>query len=204
MHLLGIVEPFIGHSSSRRTIARLPTELLDAIVFHIDSKRDLLSLALACRRMHSVILPRHYEYRVIQCKVSSINVWNHLIVHHSLARNVRRLVILDERSAEQEVVPSDISMSDTDLESTDDELGLHHKQERFLASALAKMTGLRSLSWFCNHSPISIDRVWPTIMKCISLTDVEISDNLIFCRFKQDEDTSAIRQTNTVRVVSAN
>jgi hypothetical protein len=199
MHLLTIVEPFVGLSPSRRTITRQPTEILDSIVFHVDSKSDLLSLGLTCHRLHSVIFPRHYEYRLIRCKVSSISVWNHLVVHCSLARNVRRLEIIDERSTETEVIPPGILTSDTDLESTDDELDLHAKQERYLVSALTKMPALRSFSWSCNHSPISIDNVWPTLLKCSSLKAVEINDNLIFGPYNNEsEGTHTTRRPHIV------
>ncbi|KAG6829117.1 hypothetical protein H0H87_012611 [Tephrocybe sp. NHM501043] len=180
LHLLNIIEPFVGLAPSRRTITRQPTEVLDAIIFHVETRNDLLSLALSCQRMHDVVCPRHLDYRLVRCKVSAIRVWNHFILNRSLAQNVRRLEILDERSTKPEIVPPDILSSDTDLESTDDELGLHDKQERFLVSALTKMTALISFSWSCNHSPISIDNVWPTLLKCQSLQEVDISDNLIF------------------------
>ncbi|KAJ7503195.1 hypothetical protein B0H11DRAFT_1711786 [Mycena galericulata] len=181
LHLLNIVEPFVGLAPSRRTITRQPTEILDSIAFHVDSKRDLLSLALSCQRMHDIVFPRHFHYRHIRCKVSSLSVWNHLMVHRSLARNVRRLEILDERVASTELlIPSDILNSDTDMDSTDDELGMHEKQERFLVGALGKMTSLASFTWACNHSPISIDNVWPTLLKCHTLQEVDISDNLAF------------------------
>jgi hypothetical protein len=196
MHLLGIVEPFVGLSHERRTLTRQPTELLDSIVFHVDSKRDLLSLALSCKRMHSIVFPRHYDYRLIKAKVSSLRLWNHLIVNKSLARNVRVLEILDERATEPELLPTDILGTDTDLESTDDELGLHTKQERFLSSALTRMSTLRSFTWSCNHSPISIDNVWPSLMKCQSLTQIDINDNLIFnvSNENEAEGTSRKRQ----------
>lgn len=102
------------------------------------------------------------------------------MVHRSLARNVRKLEIIDERSSEPELVPAGIMTTDTDLESTDDELGLHAKQERYLVAALTKMTALASFSWSCNHSPISIDDVWPTLLKSYSLRQVDINDNLAF------------------------
>ncbi|KZP05079.1 hypothetical protein FIBSPDRAFT_1054303 [Athelia psychrophila] len=180
MHLLTIVEPFVGLSPSRRTLTLIPNEILDSIVFYLDSKRDLVALALSCRRMYGVIFPRHHAYRVIRCKVSSISVWNHLIVNRCLARNIRRLEILDERSTVLQLTPPGIMASETDLESTDDELGMHAKQERYLVAALNKMTALRSFAWACNHSPISIDNVWPSLLKCGSLQEVDISDNLIF------------------------
>ncbi|KAJ7645908.1 hypothetical protein DFH06DRAFT_579637 [Mycena polygramma] len=181
LHLLNIVEPFVGLAPSRRTITRQPTEILDSIAYHVDSKKDLLSLALSCQRMSDIVFPRHFQYRHIRCKVSSLSVWNHLIVHRSLARNVRRLEILDERAASTELlIPSDILNTDTDMDSTDDELGMHQKQERFLVGALGKMTSLASFTWACNHSPISIDNVWPTLLRCHSLQEVDISDNLAF------------------------
>jgi hypothetical protein len=200
MHLLTIVEPFVGLAPSRRTLTRQPNEILDSIVFHIDSKRDLLALALSCHRLHSVVCPRHYDYRVIRCKVSSISVWNHLVVHRSLARNVRRLEILDERSTEPGLIPMGILTSDSELESTDDELGMHAKQERFLGSALNKMTALRSFAWSCNHSPISIDNVWPTLLKCQSLQEVEVNDNLVFGAYARNADGCANKAHRSSKV----
>ena len=209
LHLLTIVEPFVSLSPSRRTLTRQPTEILDSIVFYVDSRRDLLSLGLSCRRMYSVIFPRHFDYRTIKCKVRSISVWNHLIVHRSLARNVRNLEILDERSTDTEVLPPGILTSDTDLESSDDELGLHDKQERYLVSALTKMSALQSFSWSCNHSPISIDNVWPTLLKCHSLKEIQINDNLIFSPYSSGRnegsghDIARIRRPIIVRPVIA-
>lgn len=181
LHLLGIIEPFVGSVPSRRTlITRQPTEILDAIVFYVDSKADLLNLALTCQRMHEIVIPRHYDYRLIRAKVSNISVWNHLTVHRSLAKNVRRIEILDERSTAGALVPAAIQVSDTDLESTDDELSMHDKQERYFVNALAKMSSLKCFIWECSHSPISITNVWSTLLSIPSLSQVEINDNLVF------------------------
>jgi hypothetical protein len=165
-----------------------PTEILDSIMSFLDSKRDLLNVALCCKHLHDVVFPRHFEYRFIRCKVSSISVWNHLLVNHSLARNVRRLEIVDERSSASTaimprgmVVPRGITKRDTDLESTDDELSMHKKQERYLGLALQRMSGLKELKWSCNHSPISIEHIWPALlMRCTTLDTLEIADNLVF------------------------
>ena len=200
LHLLSIVEPFVGVAESQRSFTRQPTELLDAIVGHVDSKQDLLSLALSCKRMHGIVFPRHFEYRIIRGKVSSLRLWNHLIVNRSLARNVRILEVLDERATAQEVLPSGILTSDTDLESTDDELELHVKHERFLVSALSRMTTLRSFTWSCNHSPISMEQLWPTLLKRQTLSHIEISDNLLFA--SKDEENSSdeqIKKSSAVR-----
>lgn len=187
IYLLTIIEPFVGLSPSRRTLTRQPTEILDAIVFHVDSKRDLLALALTCHRLHDVIFPRHYDYRILCAKASSISLWNHLIVNRALARNVRTIEIVDERSSKPLVLPADIIKSDTDLESSDDELALHSKQERLLVSALSKTTSLQSFHWSCNHSTISIDKLWYTLMKCRTLSQVTMNDSLVFWPYTPDK-----------------
>ena len=140
------------------------------------------------------MFPRHYEYRVVRCKASALSEWNHLFVHRSLARNVRQLEVLDERAAPGDVVvPSDIRTTDTDLESTDDELGMHHKQERFVLAALSRMTALQTFKWSCNHSLVSFERLWPALIRCQSLREVEVNDNLIFQPI-DDPDTDSTEQ----------
>jgi hypothetical protein len=201
LHLLAIVEPFVGVSESQRSFTRQPTELLDAIVSHVDSRHDLLALALSCKRLHSIVFPRHFDYRVVRAKASTLRLWNHLIVNRSLARNVRVLEVLDERATEQEALPFGIMTTDTDLESTDDELGLHVKQERYLVSALSKMTALRSFTWSCNHSPISMEQIWPMLLKCQTLNHIEINDNLLFST--RSADASEGEQNKRPLVVSA-
>ena len=205
LHLISVIDPFVYHglralappqnqtsASYFVSLVNLPTEILDTIIFHVDSRKDLLSVALGCKRLHDIVFPRHFEYRVIRCKVSSISVWNHLILHRSLARNVRRLEILDERSSATTsgnfnkgrgmAVPKNIVLQrDTDLESTDDELSMHVKQEKYLAAALVRMTGLKEFQWSCNHSPISIAHVWPTVMiRAVNLQVMDIYDNQVF------------------------
>ena len=205
LHLVSVIDPFVYHglralahpqnqtsASYFASLVNLPTEILDAIIFHIDSRKDLLNIALGCKRLHDIVFPRHFEYRVIRCKVSSISVWNHLILHRSLARNVRRLEILDERSSATTIgnfnkgrgmaIPKNILLQrDTDLESTDDELSMHVKQEKYLAAALVRMTSLREFQWSCNHSPISIAHVWPTLMmRAANLRVMDIYDNQVF------------------------
>ncbi|KAG7097954.1 hypothetical protein E1B28_005265 [Marasmius oreades] len=58
--------------------------------------------------------------------------------------------------------------------------GIHLKQEKFLVGALNRMTHLTQFVWNSNHSPISIDRAWPTLLNTPSLRDIEINDNLVF------------------------
>ncbi|KIM35840.1 hypothetical protein M413DRAFT_32197 [Hebeloma cylindrosporum] len=227
LHLIGILDPFVYHGVRALVpnpvsagaphapsfgLVDQPTEIIDAILFHVDSRKDLfiskltiyfgkklivkllmLNIGLGCKRLYDVVFPRHFEYRVIRCKVSSISVWNHLVHHRSLARNVRRLEILDERASSRNgspvCIPRGILQGDTDLESTDDELSMHAKQERFLAAALVRMTGLKEFKWSCNHSPISIAHIWPTLMmRAVNLNSMEICDNLVFAPVKQQDE----------------
>ncbi|KAH8826027.1 hypothetical protein DL96DRAFT_1610650 [Flagelloscypha sp. PMI_526] len=186
LYLLSIIEPFIGSTpSERRTIlTRQPTEILDTIVFHVEDKPDLLALGLSCRRLHDVIFPRHFDYRIVRAKPSSLRVWHYLRTHPILARHVRILEVLDERAVVGEVLPPGIQNTDTDLDSTDDELtpgGLQAKHERCLISALEEMSSLRSFTWSCNHSPNGIDGVWQTLLRrCEGLKEIRVHDNLIF------------------------
>ncbi|KAG2002208.1 hypothetical protein CC2G_004419 [Coprinopsis cinerea AmutBmut pab1-1] len=228
LHLLSIVEPYVyqgartlsmatNSTAADRTVisgfAFQPTEILDAIIYFVDSKKDLLNIGLCCKRLHDIVFPRHFDYRVIKCKVSSISVWNHLSIHRSLARNVRRLEIIDERakvslprlvnpdsssttsSRNAVVLPRGINLRDTDLDSTDDELrhrGIHGKQEKYLLSALQRMTGLKEFKWACNHSPISMSMIWETLMERAGCTleRMEICNNLVFTASGTDEETS--------------
>ena len=189
----------MGTAPSRRSFMRQPTEILDEIVSHIDSKRDLFALAISCKRMHSVIFPRHYDYRTIRCKISNIAVWGHLANNRALALNVRRLEILDERSSAPLCIPPDLLTTDTELESSDDELEMHNKQERLFISALTRMNRLNEFIWSCNHSLVSLENVLPTLLKCQTLKSVEINDNLIFAPKLEEDNSHQSRNSSVVR-----
>jgi hypothetical protein len=151
--------------------------------------------------MYSVVFPRHYDYRVIRARVGSIRVWNHLIVHRAFARNVRRLEILSERDNDNEIVPLGIQGTDTDVESTDDELDMHVKQEKLLVAALAKMSALKSITWSCDHSLVSIENVLPTLLKCQSLQQVEINDNSFFAPLESESKNEEVQPSTRVVAV---
>lgn len=203
LHLVSVLDPYVYHgvralasnaassapSPPRFGLIDQPTELIDAILSHVDARRDLLNIGLVCTRLRDVVFPRHFEYRSIRCKVSAISVWNHLALHRGLAANVRRVEIVDERApGAGMLVPRGILQGDTDLESTDDELTRHAKQERFLARALGRMTGLQEFKWACNHSPLSIAELWPTLMlRAATLKSINICDNLVFSPRSDEE-----------------
>lgn len=72
-----------------------PPELLDAIASLICQPRDLLSLALASKALHGVVVPGHLEFREVCCDPSRTSLWT------ALAENPRfagRILSLDLQS----------------------------------------------------------------------------------------------------------
>ena len=165
--------------SCRYKITRnLPAETLDDIVSYVDSQCDLLSLAWSCHEMHNLVFHAHFEHRVVKARVSSMRVWHRLAVCRTLARNVRHLEIVDGKSPE--IIPTDITTTDTDVENTYDGSDLPAKREELLASAIAEMHGLKSLKWSHTDSLILIGSVWPTLRNCPNLTLVNLDDSTLF------------------------
>ncbi len=80
------------------------------------------------------------------------------------------------------LVPPDLRLqSDTDLESSDDELSMHGKQTRVFVSALTRMTRLDAFVWSCGHPLVSLHDVWPTLLRwCATLRNFQINDASIF------------------------
>lgn len=202
LRLLSIIEPFISlhpvDESQIATLTRQPNEILDMIAFHIDNRKDLLSLALTCQRLRDIVLPRHLEYRFIQCRPSSERLWRHLIAHPLLACNVRRLHIIDEMSKDVEVIPSRVAEETPVVEARNQELDRHIIHQCLIIEALARMTTLTTFSWSCNSSLITFDDVSPTLFTCEMLKEVDITDNHIFSArsingFEQNEGTSLAR-----------
>ncbi|KAH9930422.1 uncharacterized protein BXZ73DRAFT_90263 [Epithele typhae] len=193
LHLLTLVEPFVGLAPCprRAALARLPTEVLDQIAWHVDARTDLAALAACCKRLRDVVWARHWEYRLVRARPGALGVWAHFVGNRALARNVRRLEVLDERAGvAREVVPPELAGAlvaagkgagrDTEFESSGDELGLHAKQERLLLAALGRMGALRSVRWACSHSLVRFERVWAALERCASLEEVEVEDNAVF------------------------
>lgn len=75
---------------------------------------------------------------------------------------------------------------------------MHAKQERYLAAALARMTALVSFTWSCSHLPISVESLWPILMKCQTLQQVTVKDNLVFSPDNDDESSAARKKRQVV------
>lgn len=74
-------------------------EIWEEIAFHVDSTRDLLSLALTSRTFNLLIIPYHLDYRYISCDLRQTYVWEHLFTHLHRTKGVRSLEfgILDDK-----------------------------------------------------------------------------------------------------------
>ncbi|KDQ55157.1 hypothetical protein JAAARDRAFT_196024 [Jaapia argillacea MUCL 33604] len=80
------------------SIINIPRELLDIITDHLDKPRDILSLALTCRRLKDILIPdvlNELEYAYIVAPFEYHHLWDHLSSHPELARHVRALEITD-------------------------------------------------------------------------------------------------------------
>ncbi|KIJ35163.1 hypothetical protein M422DRAFT_99042, partial [Sphaerobolus stellatus SS14] len=67
----------------------LPLELVHKFIENIETPSDLLPLALICKSFSNLIIPDHIDYRLIQCSLADTQVWQHLIDHPHLSRNVK-------------------------------------------------------------------------------------------------------------------
>jgi hypothetical protein len=169
------LEPFIGATPYRKELINQPNEVLDEIAFHIASRRDLLAFSLTCDRMYRIIHPRHFEYRVIRARLSSTEVWQHLIDNRALARGVRRLEVMDTRTAEPEIVPSIVERSH-DREPLD----INSQREALVLKTIASLPTLTDFSWSSSRSLVNFDGLWENLVFCENLQTVEINDSAMF------------------------
>jgi hypothetical protein len=187
LRLLDIIEPFLSSTPSQKNLISQPTEILDEIAFHVETESDLLAFALSCLRMYRVITPRHLEYRLVRAKISSVEVWKHLIDNEPLARGIRRLEVLDARSTEQEIFPFSV-VSDVKVEI--DPLNIHEQREALFIKALSSLTALTNFVWGSSHSPINMEHLWDLLVRCEYLKVVEIMNSQLFTGESKDRSMS--------------
>ncbi|KAI0066273.1 hypothetical protein BV25DRAFT_1821207 [Artomyces pyxidatus] len=185
----------LSHSSSsdeRSTVIRfarhLPPELLDLIASFVDSHRDLLAFACACRAFKRLLIPWHLDYRLVRCHIDRQCAWSHLVERPDLARNVRGVQVYDFRSSMQPLpdrVPPAVSRTVVDGEavktamSTPDKLlGITH--------ALRSMDNLQDFRWSTGWSyvcPNEIEKqlfaefeLWAAVSQKSTLRRLEVLD----------------------------
>ena len=156
-------------------IVGLPYETVDAIVFHVEGTRDLLSLALTCRTLADVVCPRHIQFRLIRCRVVAAHcLWNTLAKDRSLARNVRTLEI--GFGWTRHFPPRIPSNPRPRLEAV-----TSLKVERSLITAIKNMTELTSFKWLERSQVPAIDSghgddIWTALKQLPALRHLNVKD----------------------------
>ncbi|KIJ42702.1 hypothetical protein M422DRAFT_254144 [Sphaerobolus stellatus SS14] len=76
----------------------LPIETLERILSELASPRDLLHLALTCKKLAALIIPFHIFYRVFKCDIGDIhaNMWQYLIEVPHLTRRFHTLICVEK------------------------------------------------------------------------------------------------------------
>lgn len=168
---------------------KAPPELIDAIACQVYSPHDVLSLALTCNYVASVLIPRHAQYRVIRCSpLEGYHLWTLLRQDKSLARNVRILHLYDMFESPQNDTPlrrrvplafvpfsTPISLFGTKAlfppgcGGNTPGASVELVAERALIGAIRNMVELGSFTWTAHHplidsrrSPIALD-IWGAI-----------------------------------------
>lgn len=149
------------------SLCTLPPELLETSLGLIDKPSDLLALALTCRLLARLVLPRHLCYRELSlyCFVNGHLLWAHLAASPGLARNVRSLSIGTDTRAAVHVPASSVDCA-ADLRATFPRYDVPAAQASF-GAALARMTRLQKFTWRSAAGELREDArndwVWPLL-----------------------------------------
>ncbi|KAJ7111616.1 hypothetical protein C8R43DRAFT_1041063 [Mycena crocata] len=176
-----------------------PAETLDQIVSLIHLTSDLLSLALACKSLNTIIIPDHLEFRHVRCDPRRQNLWRALAQRPLSATRIHTLELLPESTAFHPLVqkPLFIDPVSTPLVPKSVIANVHamsalpycmrdlcglscgEECEKVLASAIAQMQGLYRLGWNHNqflqtHAPIA--PIFESLLQtCPNLRELEIT-----------------------------
>ncbi|TFK47467.1 hypothetical protein OE88DRAFT_1666271 [Heliocybe sulcata] len=142
----------------------LPPELLENIVADVDRREDVLSLALSCRYLHSLVPPSLLQYRDIRCRLGKSALWDHLASDDLHAGLLRSLTIMPDRcgisidSGLRDNLPREERVPDEYREPTSDEatrepyrkpgMWATWQAEERLIHTLKRLPNLRRFRWF--------------------------------------------------------
>ncbi|KAF8498875.1 hypothetical protein BU17DRAFT_102920 [Hysterangium stoloniferum] len=150
-------------------------ELQDLIASFISLPKDLLSLALTCRTLYTLIVPDHLEFRHVYCDPRKLHVWEALLSRPRLTARLRSLILLKNSiTLSAEVIPRTI-VENNDLNRQVDKLGHNEACLTALANLIHITPVLRQLAW--NDFQVVKDE---TLMKNFF---VAMRDN---CRYLQE------------------
>ncbi|KAJ7273121.1 hypothetical protein C8J57DRAFT_266599 [Mycena rebaudengoi] len=137
-----------GHKSFPLT--ELPLDILDPILSHIEYP-DLVSFAAVSRACKELVIPRHAEYRVLRLESNRPAVWAHLAQRPDLARNIRRVTIIESDELKNISERCPVTLVESAAHCTGRETEMSGEEAEMAASnifqALGNMHSLRSFSW---------------------------------------------------------
>lgn len=84
---------------------KLHFDIVDSVAFQISRPCDLLSFALTCKSICSVVIPLHLEYRQLHFWQPHPAVWDHLAQRPLLAGRIRDLTLCQSPLSIVEVYP---------------------------------------------------------------------------------------------------
>lgn len=160
------------------SFSNIPLELLELTASHLQSRDDILALALTCRKCKQATIPRYSEYRVVCCHYRRSDVWKHLYARSDLANNIRKLTILCDGPSVTERAPSTL----LDLNPENDVWLSPGERLQLVAQAVQKMTALETFSWYADMEFEAPDEqeaeedVWSALSKCRHLKDLHFSE----------------------------
>ncbi|GJJ12787.1 hypothetical protein Clacol_007032 [Clathrus columnatus] len=126
----------------------------DDIVFLVESTKDLLSLALACRTFKELIIPDHLTYRHIRCDIRRKELWRLLESRPRLARGIRSVELAEDSTLEDVRLPEAWGNSNFSYSYRSP---ITNENMTLLKNSISHMTSLREFTW--TQFPESIHKV---------------------------------------------
>ncbi|KZT25473.1 hypothetical protein NEOLEDRAFT_1133420 [Neolentinus lepideus HHB14362 ss-1] len=175
------------------TLVTLPPEILDILACNLDCRKDLLSLALSCRYLYSIVSHLHLQYHEIRCRLNMSALWTRLAhPEDGHAGLIRSLTILpnnlcDIDSVMEDSLPLKERLPEEYQEYTpleDDQSAVIEsvtEWEEQLNMALKRMKNLRQFRWFRDPPVVesedeSEDDLWSTLNALGTIRDLSILD----------------------------
>ncbi|KDQ58070.1 hypothetical protein JAAARDRAFT_206795 [Jaapia argillacea MUCL 33604] len=160
-----------------------PVELVDRVIDFVDSRDDILSLALTSRAYleHLRLL---LDYREIWAPFDSIRFWKHLTTTPH-AHLIRTLTIHQRDDVDPIRMPVEFRDpgDDSDVEGSEseeeEEEASEGETESLILRALENLVGLSSFSWryveLCRFDSIGYDKIWDALhTSCPSLRKISV------------------------------
>ncbi|TFK47458.1 hypothetical protein OE88DRAFT_806348 [Heliocybe sulcata] len=176
------------------TVYDMPLEMLSRIACSIDSRPDLLSLAITCKSLYSIISPSHLQYHDIRTPLAMPLLWKRLAHHDDChAPMIRSLTILYNNraftgladlvgdAASEERLPEEYrephGRGNAVVHGPFHEAELLRQWESDFMLALKRMKNLRRFRWYRRTPVIQGDNdIWSALNDLGTVKDVQFVD----------------------------